>query len=247
MDTDSNDVPDGESARKLYQEHLEKKREKCIQQLSAIMEQQVPDLISELDRLIQEGHFDVDDQKEDHLLKKEVPIPDKTTASSKDGIPYVKEPVCILFPTGSISTQSGLESFATKIREHLRQQSKLFLEVSNLLSLVVPKIQSGGAFGLLILSSFFMTLVAFMREAQSDLTLCQNFNVSRCNLITRIAKFPHCADARSALEQHDAAVRHQFEMHAQRVRMRYVLITDHYIKNRDMIHEPVPENPIHMY
>lgn len=126
-------------------------------------------------------------------------------------------------------------------------QARLFLDLSNHLTLVVPKMESGNVFGLMILGSFFVSLVKFINESQTDLSQVMKYNRERTNIIANISKYPHCEDVRKTLADYDDEHTTRFQMYAESMRMRYCLIHDHYLKNKERIQQPVPESPIDMF
>ena len=229
------------SASEALQAHLESKRKNCVAKMQRLMETEVPEKILQLDRLIDSGHFDV--ATSDSSVHDGIPVPDASATTEKSsGKVYT-----ILFPKGEVTCNQELDQFAGKIKRHLMDQARIFLDVSNQLTLIVPKMQSGNTFGLMILGSFFMHLVKFINESQIDLSLVMKYNRDRSNLIGNISQYPHCEDARKALENYDDEYATKFQMYAQHLRMRYCIVTDLYLKNKDKLQEPVPENPMDLF
>ena len=255
MDTDSPTGASSESdTASQYKAHVEAMQRNCVEKITQLMEHYVPEKIAELDQLIDAGHFDVGMEgaasaceaagsSDALLLKDAIPVPSQT-AREQQRPAAPGSPVCVLFPRGQVGCQQELQTFAEKIKEHLRDQARLLLDVSEHLTLLVPTQQSGNLFGLMILGSFFMHIVKFTNESQKDLAKLMTLNRDRVKLVTDVAKYPDCEDARSALRYLDDEHAARYESYAEQIRNRYCILLDAYIKNRERIHEPVTENPM---
>lgn len=224
-----------------YKAYVESKRANCVAKMQHLLEQVVPDKIHQLDHLIESGHFDL--SASSCSVLEGIPVPDATdSVQMESGSAYT-----ILFPKGEVTCNKEVDTFASRIKDHLMDQARIFLDISNQLTLSVPKMESGNTFGLMILGSFFMHLVKFVNESQCDLSLVMKCNRDRSNLIGNISQYPHCQDARSALENYDDEHATRFQMYAETLRMRYCVITDLYLKNKEKLQQPVPENPMDLF
>ena len=153
----------------------------------------------------------------------------------------------VLFPQGLAPVNEELQSFCEKIKQQLKDQVRRCIDLKIQLALIVPKIQSGNTFGLMILGSFFMSLATCANESQVDLGTILKFNKERLSLIRTISQYPDCEDARCQLRHFDDNQWTRFQFYAEQMRTRYLLLQDLYLKNRERIHRPMPDSPISLF
>lgn len=106
------------------------------------------------------------------------------------------------------------------------------------ISLMIPKVDGGGQFGVGIQLETLGEIQAAENAAEKFSNQISNFYRNRANDILAVAKFPHIEDFRRAVQEGDANEVLSFRMVVTEIRNRYCLIHDMVMKNLEIIRKP---------
>jgi len=128
------------------------------------------------------------------------------------------------------------------VKPHIRK----LMEDSNLLkmwiSFMIPKIEDGNNFGVSIQEDTLAEVQAVESEAAAFFDQISRYFVSRGKLVSKVAKYPHLADYRRAVQELDEKEYLSLWLVMAEIRNRYCALHDIVIKNLDKIKKPRSSN-----
>ncbi|XP_018332423.1 proteasome activator complex subunit 3 isoform X2 [Agrilus planipennis] len=183
-----------------------------------------------------------------------IPVPDPVLFNSHDDdLPPLKKikrdssissdgTNVFVLPNGPVPTNKLLLEVIDIVKPHIRK----LIEDSNLLkmwiSYMIPKIEDGNNFGVSIQEDTLAEVQSVESEATAFFDQISRYFVSRGKLISKVAKYPHIADYRMAVQELDEKEYLSLWLTMAEIRNRYCSLHDMVIKNIDKIKKPRPNN-----
>ncbi|XP_031333230.1 proteasome activator complex subunit 3 isoform X1 [Photinus pyralis] len=181
-----------------------------------------------------------------------IPIPDPIVFNHSDLPPAKKIKLdnsitqdgtkVMVLPCGSVPTNKNLMELVEIVKPHIRK----LVEDSNLLkmwiSFMIPKIEDGNNFGVSIQEDTLAEVQSVESEAAAFYDQISRYFISRGKLISKVAKYPHIADYRRAVEEMDEKEYLSLWLVMAEIRNRYCSLHDIVVKNLDKIKKPRPTN-----
>ncbi|XP_014211582.1 proteasome activator complex subunit 3 isoform X3 [Copidosoma floridanum] len=217
-----------------------------------------PDKIVQLNEILETPRFRNRDLKEVHQ-DVNIPIPDPVMINHSEDGPNSKRmklensidetpgTKVMILPNGLVPCNKPLCDLIVIVKPYIRQ----LLEDSNLLkmwiSFMIPKIEDGNNFGVSIQEDTLAEVQAVESEAAAFFDQISRYFVSRAKIVSKVAKYPHLADYRRAIQELDEKEYLNLWLVMCEIRNRYCSLHDLVIKNLEKIKKPRSSNAESLY
>lgn len=161
-----------------------------------------------------------------------------------DGVSGTK---VMALPNGLVPCNKHLCELVHIVKPHIRQ---LVVDANLLkmwISFMIPKIEDGNNFGVSIQEDTLAEIQSVESEAATFFDQISRYFVSRGKIVSKVAKYPHIADYRQAVEELDEKEYLSLWLVMCEVRNRYCTLHDIVIKNLEKIKKPRTSNADSLY
>lgn len=150
-------------------------------------------------------------------------------------------------PTGSVKCNVYITDLIEIVKPIIRE----LVEDSNLLkmwiSFLIPKIEDGNNFGVSIQEDTLAEIQSVESEAAAFFDQISRYFISRAKVVSKVAKYPHIADYRRAVQELDEKEFLSLWLVVSEVRNRYCSLHDIVIKNMEKLKKPRSSNAESLY
>ena len=231
------------------EKELKALKEETKKTLDKLVLDKFPKKILELDKLI----TDKFDPKNMMKIKSTVniPIPDKpkdgqpSTGSTQDKTGVDKR--IFLFPNGVNETNDQMLKLSEEVRPLVLDFVADMRALKFAIKLMVPKVEDGNNFGVEIQSEVIYSITNSEQTATVRLSQFKAHFQSRGNIVTWIARWPHCDDYRRCLQESDQKFFLILCLIVRELRDDYICLNDLIVKNLEKIKNPRPARDISIY
>ena len=228
---------------------LEELKEKTKQSLDKLILEKFPKKILELNKLIEEK-FNVKGMST-LTSTVNIPIPDKpsdqkipeTTPQSREGI----DKRVFLFPNGVNESNEQIVKLSAIVKPLLLDFVTDMRTIKYAIQLMIPKVEDGHNFGVAIQESAIHIISHSANQAGTRLGQFTRYHNHRGNIITWIARYPHCDDYRRCLQEEDQKFYLILCLIIRELRDGYISLNDLIVKNMDKIKKPRPVRDVNIY
>jgi proteasome activator subunit 3 (PA28 gamma) len=112
---------------------------------------------------------------------------------------------------------------------------------------MIPKIEDGNNFGVSIQEDTLAEIQSVESEAAAFFDQISRYFVSRAKVVSKVAKYPHIADYRRAVQELDEKEFLSLWLVMSEVRNRYCSLHDIVIKNMEKLKKPRSSNAESLY
>lgn len=153
----------------------------------------------------------------------------------------------MVLPTGSVKCNAYITDLIEIVKPIIRE----LVEDSNLLkmwiSFLIPKIEDGNNFGVSIQEDTLAEIQSVESEAAAFFDQISRYFISRAKVVSKVAKYPHIADYRRAVQELDEKEFLSLWLVVSEVRNRYCSLHDIVIKNMEKLKKPRSSNAESLY
>ncbi|XP_043481326.1 proteasome activator complex subunit 3 isoform X1 [Leptopilina heterotoma] len=217
-----------------------------------------PEKIVKLNELLETPGFSHQDLSKVHqelnipipepiLLNHSQEEPPSKRARVENNLEDVPGTKVMVLPNGPVPCNKPICDIIHIVKPYIRQ----LLEDSNLLkmwiSFMIPKIEDGNNFGVSIQEDTLAEVQAVESEAAAFFDQISRYFVSRGKILSKVAKYPHVADYRRAIQELDEKEYVSLWLVMCEIRNRYCALHDLVIKNLEKIKRPRSSNAESLY
>ncbi|XP_054164887.1 proteasome activator complex subunit 3-like [Oppia nitens] len=225
-------------------------KERTKKSLDSLIINEFPKRIVQMNQLI-DTKLNVNKIKEIKTIVN-IPIPDKPTAEIQTSVttPISRTSLdrrVFLFPNGVNQSNSEICKLIECVKPLLLDFVKDMRLLRFAIQLMVPTVEDGNNIGVVIQSIAIKLIESSEKLALSRLKQFGKYHNSRGNVVSWIARYPHCQDYRHCLEEEDQKFYLILCLMIREMRDKYVSINDFVVKNLDKIKNPRPVRINSMY
>ncbi|XP_063705887.1 proteasome activator complex subunit 3 [Culicoides brevitarsis] len=245
---------------KAVSEKVQAYKNDLIKKAENLIVIEFPQKIVKLNELLETSRFAKDKNMKCVKQDLNIPVPDPILLCDGDGNscepPAKRTRVATDTVTGTkvMALPNGLvkcNTFITDLIEIVKPIIQELVEDSNVLkmwiSFLIPKVEDGNNFGVSIQEDTLAEIQSVESEAAAFFDQISRYFISRAKVVSKVAKYPHIADYRRAVQELDEKEFLSLWLVTSEVRNRYCSLHDIVIKNMEKLKKPRSSNAESLY
>lgn len=232
-------------------------KEKVRSHVVELVSNKFPQKVLELDKLLASEKFSLKNTQLAHV-EINIPVPDfsaneqPSSPTNDNHSPSVKRRKLwdeededprskpILFPKGVVESNAHVIELQSNLKPILLELVGDICELRLGIQLMIPQMEDGNNFGVDVQNETLGELQSAEEDVQSNFNLFSTYFAMRGEFLTKIVKYPHAADYRRALQEHDEKCHFNLCITLHETRNYYITLQDLVMKNLNKIKNPKP-------
>ena len=246
-------MPRSQTVTPVAVKELDAFKEKCKVDAEAIVLNDFPKKIIELQELIMSDKFNVRRLAEVGSFDIGIPVPETPMELStkrqkmNDSSDNIKGTPVIAYSCGMVSSNELLSELVDIVKPQSRQLIDFLNLVKMWITFMIPRIEDGNNFGVGVQEETLALVTQSEQDAATYLDQISRYYLNRARIISKIAKYPHVADYRRTIQELDEKEFVSLRLILCELRNQYSSLHDIILKNLEKIKKPRTAHSDHLF